>query len=269
MTDVEAARVLEARFGPAPPWGLVLGSGLGTVADDLVRGETVDYADIAGFPRVTVGGHPGRLSIGGWPSRPEIRVAVLRGRVHGYEGHPPERVVRPVRALARWGVSSVILTNAAGGIADRLAAGSLMVLSDHLNLTGDSPLRGGLESDSKRFVDMTEAYDPRLRATALATGLVESGVYAGVGGPQYETPAEVQMLERLGADAVGMSTVWETIALRERGVRVVAFSCITNRAAGRALRPLDHEDVKHQAARMQDSLSDVLTELFSADPPVA
>jgi len=179
----------------------------------------------------------------------------MQGRVHAYEGHPLSRVVFGVRLLAELGCQVVLLSNAAGGIADRLHAGSLMLIEDHLNLMGDSPLRGS-SARGPRFPDMSQAYDAELgQLCALSAGAagvaLERGVYAGLLGPSYETPAEIRMLKTLGADAVGMSTVPEVIALRQMGVRVGAVSCITNLAAGRSSEPLSHAEVEATAARVK------------------
>jgi purine-nucleoside phosphorylase len=221
-----------------PDTAVVLGSGLGG-ADLGPERARLPYARIPGFPRPRVPGHPGVLSLVG-------RAAVLRGRVHYYEGHPMEDVVAPVLALARLGVRRVILTNAAGGIADGLRPGDLMGIVDHLNLMGANPLRG-----APAFADLTRVYDRDLlrRAEAVARRLgfrLKRGVYAAMGGPSYETPAEVRMLRRLGADAVGMSTVPEAIAASAAGLKVLALSLITNRAAG-AGRPVSHAEVLARA----------------------
>jgi len=184
-----------------------------------------------------------------------VRVACMQGRVHAYEGHPLSRVVFGVRLLAELGCEVVLLSNAAGGIAEHLQAGSLMRIDDHLNLMGDNPLRGPSQR-GPRFPDMSRAYDLELgrlcELSAQAAGVaLERGVYAGLLGPCYETPAEVRMLKTLGADAVGMSTVSEVIALRQMGVRVAAVSCITNLAAGRSTEPLNHTEVEATAARVK------------------
>ena len=262
---------LRDRFGEAPPVAVVLGSGLSGLADclDDVEGRA-DYAGLPGFVPSTVAGHPGRVTVGRWAG---VRVALLEGRVHGYEGHDAQRVVSPVRAVAAWGTGVVILTNAAGGIADDCTRGRLMLIEDHLNLTGTSPLVGS--GGGARFVDMSDAYDADLRALfrrAAGDAPLAEGVYAGLLGPQYETPAEVRMLRTLGASAVGMSTVLETIALRAEGVRVAGISCITNRAAGLDSAALDHEDVRESARRSQAELSQLIEgflALFSgiASPP--
>jgi purine-nucleoside phosphorylase len=247
-----AAYVREA--APEPPaLGVVLGSGLSAFAEALTDPVVLPMRDVPHFPVPQVSGHPGNLIIGRLGS---ARVACLQGRVHFYEGHPVSVVVFGVRLLAELGCRAVFLTNAAGGIRDDLAAGDLMMISDHINLTGQSPLIGLEDPRGPRFPDMTEAYDVALRtlgrdaAEELNLDLRE-GVYAGVLGPSYETPAEIRMLRAIGADAVGMSTVLEVIALRKLGVRVAAVSAITNKAAGLSARTLDHADVEATAARIR------------------
>lgn len=251
----EAARAVSSIVSTRPVLGVVLGSGLGAFADSLTDVHRIPFASIPHFPEARVSGHAGNLCFGRAGS---VDVACLQGRVHAYEGHPIERVVFGVRLLASLGCRAVLLTNAAGGIRDDLDGGALMLIADHLNLTGSNPLVGPPSPGGVRFPDMTEAYDARLRALAhdaareLAIDLKE-GVYAGLLGPSYETPAEIRMLRVLGADAVGMSTVLETIALRELGVRVGAVSVITNRAAGLAGRPLDHAEVELTAQRVRSA----------------
>jgi purine-nucleoside phosphorylase len=243
--DRGTAHVL-SRLGERPLLGLVLGSGLGGFADSLSAPVRIPYAEIDGFPATTVAGHGGELVFG---SCGGARVLCLSGRIHLYEGHPPSRVVHGVRLLAALGCRAVILTNAAGSTRADLTPGSLVLLRDHINLTGQNPLVGPDEAPLPRFPDMTHIYDEELRvlaheaARATSTELVD-GVYAGVLGPSYETPAEVAMLAKLGADVVGMSTVHEAIALRHRGVRVGALSLVTNLAAGLSARPLDHVEVQ-------------------------
>lgn len=249
----ESATFVQQRLGTERPrLGLVLGSGLGALAEEL-RGLTrLAYADIPHMPTSSVAGHAGNLCSGQLGA---VRVLCLQGRVHGYEGHALSRVVFGVRLLAELGCEAVLLSNAAGGIAERLQAGSLMRIEDHLNLMGDSPLRGPA-ARGPRFPDMTQAYDAELgalceRAARDEAVALERGVYAGLLGPSYETPAEIRMLKTLGADAVGMSTVPETIALRQLGVKVGAVSCITNLAAGRSKEPLSHQEVETTAARVK------------------
>ena len=229
------------------PTGIVLGSGLGLLAEAVEIEREVAFAD-AGLPAAAVPGHAGRFVFGRLGG---TAVVLMQGRVHLYEGHSPQQVTAGVRWLAAQGVGNLILTNAAGSLNPRFEPGSWMLVTDHLNLTAASPLLG------PEFVDLTNSYDPRwrsgFRAAAAAQGMVlHEGVYAGLRGPQYETPAEIRMLRGVGADAVGMSTVLETIQARALGLRVAAFSCLTNWAAGIAPAALDHREVLavgRQAAR--------------------
>lgn len=246
-----AAAEVRRRHPEPPRIGVVLGSGLGDWATRLSSATELPYAAIPHMPRPSVAGHPGELWLGRIGG---VSVACLRGRVHAYEGHPVERVVFGVRLLAELGCSAVLLTNAAGGIRADLAPGSLMLLTDHINLSGRNPLVAWSPDGHPAFIDMTSAYEPRLLAAARKaadhTGVeLSEGVYAALLGPSYETPAEIRMLRSLGADAVGMSTALEVIALRERGVLVGAMSCITNAAAGLSGAALDHTDVQQTAAR--------------------
>lgn len=257
----EAVRIVREKAPERPAIGVVLGSGLGGFAAALEDRVAVPYRDIPGFPPPTVAGHGGELVLG------RVRgalVACLSGRVHLYEGHAPDRVVFGVRLLASLGCGIVLVTNAAGGIREGLRPGGLLLLRDHVNLTGTNPLIGSNEPPFPRFPDMSAAYDLRCRElareTARAEGLeLEEGVYAGVLGPSYETPAEIRMLRTLGADAVGMSTVLEVIALRHRGVRVGAVSVVTNVAAGLSDAPLDHADVQAAGAAARDRLERLLS----------
>ena len=218
--------------------GIVLGSGLGPLADAMTVSREVSFAG-AGLPPSTVPGHDGRFLLGDLGGAP---VVVMKGRVHLYEGHPPRMVAAGIRWMAEQGARRIVLTNAAGTLNPAFPPGGWMMLADHLNLTGGSPL------DGPEFIDMTHVYDPawraRFRETAAAAGMpLHEGVYAGLRGPQYETPAEIRMLRTLGADAVGMSTVHEAIQARALGLPVVAFSCLTNWAAGITGTTLDHHDV--------------------------
>lgn len=261
--------------GAAPSIALVLGSGLGSYADELADAHGIDYAEI-GFPRSGVVGHAGRLvygRAGRTASHPGVEVLLMQGRVHTYEGHSLQTVVLPVRALIAAGCQTVVLTNAAGGVGEGLQAGDLVLIRDHLNLMGDSPLRG--PNDARlgvRFPDMSEVYDAKLRATAqqVAARLqirMPTGVYAGLLGPQYETPSEVRMLRGLGADLVGMSTVPEAIVARHMGARVLGLSCVSNLAAGMTGQPLSHEEVTETAARVRGTfirlLDGIMAELAS------
>jgi purine-nucleoside phosphorylase len=257
-----AKSAIEQRLaGRRPVIGLVLGSGLGGVAGSLADSVRIPYSEIPGFVAPSVEGHAGELVVGGFAG---VTVACLSGRIHLYEGELLERVVFGVRLLSLLGCRGVLLTNAAGGIRADLGPGSLVVISDHLNLTGHNPLIGELAPGATRFIDMTAAYDPRFRALALEAARaaklsVAEGVYAGVLGPSYETPAEIRMLRALGADLVGMSTVLEVIALREQNVRVGAVSVVTNLAAGLGQGELDHADVQARGMAARDGLVALLT----------
>lgn len=234
------------RFPERPDVMVVLGSGLGTVADMLKERVSVSTAEFPGHPRSTVPGHAGMLHQGKIGKK---TVLIQQGRVHLYEGCSPAEVVRPIRAAILSGADTVVLTNAAGGINSRLSPGALMLIEDHLNLTGTSVLLGPNDDErGPRFPDMSGAYDADLRARMRAAAdkldiSLASGVYAGLLGPTYETPAEVRMLKALGADAVGMSTVQEVIAARHLGAKTTAVSCITNLAAGLSSTPLAHDEV--------------------------
>jgi purine-nucleoside phosphorylase len=225
--------------------GIVLGSGLAGLADAVERPVVIPYAQVPGVPEPTVPGHRGEFVAGTLEGVPVI---LQRGRLHLYEGHDPATAVFPVRLMAGLGVEMLVVTNAAGGIRASITPPALMLISDHLNLTGRSPLMGPAPDGEPRFPDMSAAYDPALRALAREVArdagvTLHEGVYAGLLGPSFETPAEIRMLATLGADAVGMSTVLEVIAARARGLRVLGISTITNPAAGITDRPLDHEEV--------------------------
>jgi purine-nucleoside phosphorylase len=251
VEEAAAAALRHSRVGK-PKLGLVLGSGLGHYAEKLGEASSVGYGELPQFPLTSVAGHAGRLwfgRVGGVPT------AVLQGRVHLYEGFRPAEVVFPVRTLAALGAEVVCLTNAAGGVRESFAQGDLMRVVDHLNLTGQNPLIGANDpARGARFPDLSQAYDPELGeildevAEALGQRL-HCGIYAQLTGPSYETPAEIRMLRGLGADAVGMSTVHETIALRHLGIRVAALSVITNPAAGVSAQPVLHSEVTAVAAR--------------------
>ncbi|MEJ2008431.1 MAG: purine-nucleoside phosphorylase [Acidobacteriota bacterium] len=262
---LRAASYLKRRSPAFPRVGIVLGSGAENVAARLADPKTIPYRRIPNFPRPAVEGHAGRLHIGLWN---EVPVAILAGRVHFYEGCTPAEVVFTVRTLGLAGVETLILICAAGGIAPAAAPGSLMIFSDHVNLQGSSPLAGAHnERWGERFVDLSQAYDLDLRreakkaATALRIMCFE-GIYAAVPGPNYETPAEIRALKRLGADAAGMSTVPEVIAARQLNMRVLAIALITNRAAGIAKRPLSHEEVLEVGDRASENLARLLDRLL-------
>lgn len=264
---MQAARHLKGRFPSFPKVGIVLGSGMESLAGCLSDSKTIPYARIPHFPRPAVEGHAGQLHIGHWNKLP---VAILAGRVHLYEGFTPAEVVFAVRTLRLAGVESLILTCAAGGIAPAAVPGSLMVFADHLNFQGSSPLAGPYEHRwGERFVDLSRVYDQRLQGAALKSAKALrlkcfEGVYAAVLGPNYETPAEIRALKQLGADAVGMSTVPEAIAARQLNMRVLAVALITNRAAGIAKRPLRHEEVLAAGSRASRNLARLLDHVLSS-----
>lgn len=238
-----------------PALGIVLGSGFHNLEAEMRVAKEIPYTKLPGFPPTAIRGHRGKLLLGHLGPTPVI---VLGGRAHYYEGHDFSKVTFAVRTLAAFGVTDLLLTNAAGGINPALRPGDFMVLTDHINLMGANPLRGEVPPDLPRFVDLTRAYDPGLsdflRRAALECSLsLQSGVYLAVSGPSYETPAEVRAFARWGADAVGMSTVPEVIAARQYGLRVAAVSCITNHAAGMTPRPLSHEEVLLTAERVKIS----------------
>ena len=250
--------------------GVVLGSGLGGVADRLEGARSVPYASLPGFPETTVAGHPGRLVAGTIAGKTAL---LLCGRVHGYEGYPPCEIGFGVRVVAALGVRTLIVTNAAGGVDPTLAAGDIVAISDHINLTGASPLSGpNDERLGPRFVDMTEAYDPALRAIANVAAPAAIGrqlreaIYAGMAGPAYETPAEVRLLRTLGAGLVGMSTVHEVIAARHAGIAVLGLSLVANPAAGVNPGPLRHEDVTRAATAGADALGKLIVAIVAALP---
>ena len=259
----EAAAYLKSVTEP-PSIAVILGSGLGAFANTLESAITIPYGDIPHFPDVHVVGHSGQLVIGTIPGS-TTRVAALAGRVHLYEGHAVTKVVHPVRSLAKWGVKGAILTNAAGGINPSFNVGDLMLITDHLNLSGTNPLLGLNDRRlGTRFPDMSTAYNPefgaKISAWANACGIhLQKGVYCGLLGPSYETPAEINMLKVIGGDAVGMSTVCEVIAANHAGMSVAGFSCITNLAAGMGDEPLNHQEVKASADEARDRFIKLLT----------
>lgn len=244
LAALEAA--VRVRTGLVPEVGIVLGSGLGGLADDLADPVVIPFDELPGWPAATAPGHAGRLLLGQLGGRP---VVMLQGRFHLYEGNDPGLVVQPVLLFKRLGARVLVLTNAAGGLDPTFGPGTLMVMRDHLNLTGRSPLMGpNADELGPRFTDLTDAWDPRLRerlhAAAAAEGIaLTEGIYVGLTGPTFETPAEVRMLASLGGHAVGMSTVLECIAARWVGLEVCGVSLVTNAGAGYTGEPLTHEEV--------------------------
>jgi purine-nucleoside phosphorylase len=263
MHDLEeAVRFIGNATELRPHIGLVLGSGLGAFAKSLSGVTRLPYGRIPHFPAATAAGHKGEAVLG-WSQG--VPVAVLSGRTHYYEGYALERVVFPIRALGRLGVKTLILTNAAGAVNVSFKPGDLMIIEDHINHMGGSPLVGPNEDElGPRFPDMSEAYDLALRAIAekacrKAGVQARKGVYLAVSGPSYETPAEFRMARAIGADAIGMSTVPETIAARHMDLRVLGLSCITNKAADILKKKLDHREVLEVGERFQSSFVEVLT----------
>jgi len=251
----EQIAYLELRIGVKPDVAIVLGSGLGPMSDEVEDALVIPYEEIPGWPRSTAIGHAGKLIFGKLEGR---NVVVMSGRAHLYEGHAIDKVVLGVRVLARLGARQVILTNAAGGINLGYQRGALVLIEDHINLQGTNPLIGpNDETLGPRFPDMTFCYSPRLRqlaeARALAVGIaLQKGVYAALSGPSYETPAEIRYLRAIGADLVGMSTVPEAIALNHLGAEVLAFSCVTNMAAGITNEKIHHDEVLETGVQVRE-----------------
>ncbi|HEY2547763.1 MAG TPA: purine-nucleoside phosphorylase [Candidatus Acidoferrum sp.] len=249
-----AANFIHSKTDLRPNIALVLGSGLGAFADEFASATKIPYADIPNFPRSTAIGHAGQLVIG---NVGDVPVVGMQGRVHLYEGYSAKEVAFPIRVFARMSVKAVILTNAAGGIKHEFTQGQLVVIKDHINLQGVSPLTGPNDDRfGPRFPDMTVAYDRRFREIAVGAGNrnhigLYEGFYAAVPGPSYETPSEIRYLRGIGADLVGMSTVPEVIAARHSGIRVLGISCVTNAAAGILDQPLNHKEVLETAERVK------------------
>jgi purine-nucleoside phosphorylase len=268
---IEAAAFLRPMFDKLTPRiGVVLGSGLGAVADAAVPVATVPYHEIPHFPQSTVEGHSGRLIAG---RIGEVPVVVMQGRVHSYEGYTPQQVTFPMRVLGMLGIRAVVLTNAAGGIQQGYSVGQLVALGDHINQMGWNPLTGPNEERfavrkgaGLRFFDMTEAYSKRLlklaqEAAAEEGFSLEEGVYLATPGPCFETPAEIRAFRSLGATLVGMSTVPETIVARHMGIKVLGISCVTNLAAGLGANQLSHEEVSETGKKVEKRLAALITRL--------
>lgn len=263
----ESAIFIKSKMGSRrPKIGVVLGSGLGVFGDHVTNKIEIPYGDIPNFGKTSVTGHAGKLIIGEVSG---IELIVFQGRFHAYEGHSLDSVVLPVRVLKLIGADSVILTNASGGINSAYEPGDLVCITDHLNLTGSTPLLGVNEDKlGPRFPDMSETYKREFiqiieRVSEEKKLNVKKGIYAGVLGPAYETPAEIKMLKILGADMVGMSTVPEAIAANHAGLNICAISCITNYAAGISNEKLDHEDVKEVAALATKRFVELLSSIVS------
>lgn len=262
----QAARTISSRSSLQPQVALILGSGLGAFADEFADAVAIPYGEIPGFAISTAEGHAGRLIIG---KVGDVPVIAMQGRVHFYEGYTLEEVTFPIRVFKLLGIKRLVLTNAAGGIDIELNQGALMVISDHLNLMGANPLRGpNDERFGPRFPDLSEAYSRDLQEKAVdearALGIeIRRGIYAALAGPSYETPAEIHMLRALGADAVGMSTVPETIVARQMGIDVLGISCITNMAAGISDEPINHAEVMETGQRVRATFTKLLRGIIS------
>src|ERR1700682_2907916 len=265
----QAARTIRARISQEPRIAVVLGSGLGDFADEFQNAVAIPYAEIPSFPTSTAQGHAGRLVVGLVDNLP---VLAMQGRVHFYEGYSLEEVTFPVRTFGLLGIKTLVLTNAAGGIDIELNQGALMVISDHLNLMGVNPLRGPNDDRfGPRFPDMTEVYSRELQQRAIAEahalGIdLRRGIYAGLAGPSYETPAEIHMLRAFGADAVGMGTGPEAIVARHMGMNVLGISCITNMAAGISENPINHEEVMETGQRVRETFTQLLRRVIAKAP---
>jgi purine-nucleoside phosphorylase len=262
----DAARLIESKISVHPEIGVVLGSGLGEFADSLGHTLRLSYKEIPGFPLSTAVGHRGELVIGrlGANGRGTVELAVMSGRFHLYEGYTAQQVTSGIRLFRELGIQRVILTNAAGGINPNFGKGALVLISDHINLQGANPIVGPSDEQlGPRFPDMTEAYSVSFRQVARASAAelgitLHEGVYAGVLGPSYETPAEIRFLKTIGADMVGMSTVAETIAANRMGMKVLGISCVTNLAAGLSGEKLNHEEVLEIAHRVSGTFLKLL-----------
>jgi purine-nucleoside phosphorylase len=256
-----AARIIRSRTTETPRIAVILGSGLGAFADDFENAVGIPYEDITGFPRSTAEGHAGRLVIG---KIDQVPLMAMQGRVHFYEGYSLEQVTFPIRVFKLLGIKTLILTNASGGVNVQFSQGALMIISDHLNLLGDNPLRGPNDTRfGPRFPDMTSVYSPELQQIVIeeAKALnveVRRGIYAALAGPSYETPAEIHLMRTLGADAVGMSTVPEAIVARHMEIEVLGISCITNMAAGISDEPINHDDVMATGDRVRETFTQLL-----------
>ena len=270
----EAAEFIRSKYSKRPKIAVVLGSGLGAFADELTDAVKIPYPEIPHFARSTVEGHAGQLVLGEIDG---ITIAAQQGRFHYYEGYEMDQVVFPVRTFGLLGVKNVILTNAAGSLKSEMIPGSLMLISDHINCIGANPLRGPNDTRfGPRFPDMTSAYDPELQEIAVEasdqiakerfengvdtelTDFLHRGVYCGLSGPTYETPAEIRMYRLLGADALGMSTVPEAIVARHQGMKVLGISCITNFAAGMTDEEIDHGHVMETGAKVAEVFKELL-----------
>lgn len=269
MEVKEASTYIKDKLSVTPEIGLILGSGLGVLAEEIQNKTTIPYADIPHFPKSTVEGHAGQLVIGTLSGK---QVIAMQGRFHYYEGYSMEQVTLPIVVMKKLGIHSLIITNAAGGINKEFSPGDLMVITDHINNMGSNPLIGPNDSQlGERFPDMSSAYHPtyiknaELCAKKLQIQL-RKGIYVGNTGPTYETPAEVEMLRAFGGDAVGMSTVPEVIMANYLGLKVLGISCISNMAAGILDEPLSHKEVIETTEKVKENFINLLKEIISTLP---
>ncbi|WCK55965.1 purine-nucleoside phosphorylase [Aneurinibacillus sp. Ricciae_BoGa-3] len=266
----EVADFISARVKIKPEIGLILGSGLGVLAEEIEDAVKIDFSEIPHFPVSTVEGHAGKLVVGSLNGK---QVAAMQGRFHFYEGYSMQQVTFPVYVMRQLGIHSIIITNACGGMNRSFSPGDLMIIADHINLTGSNPLIGkNLEEFGPRFPDMSTAYTPEYRQLARQKArelgiTIQEGVYTGISGPTYMTPAELIMLARLGGDAVGMSTVPEVIAARHVGMKVLGISCVTDMAIGEELEPLTHEQVVEVANRTRPRFIQLVTSVLKEMKP--
>jgi purine-nucleoside phosphorylase len=262
----KAASFINSRFQDTPEIGLILGSGLGVLADEIENPVRIPYSDIPEFPVSTVEGHAGQLVLGDLAGK---KVVAMQGRFHYYEGYSMEKVTFPVRVMKLLGIEKLIVTNAAGGVNEEFEPGDLMIITDHINYTGTNPLIGANdERFGPRFPDMSEAYNKELNAKAKEIAanlgiLVKEGVYVGFSGPTYETPAEIRFTRSMGGDAVGMSTVPEVIVARHSGIKVLGISCITNMASGILDQPLSHDEVIETTEKVKSSFLRFVKEIVN------
>lgn len=264
--DIAAAKYIGDRINLKTTIGIILGSGLGGLAEEIEGQQILPYSSIPYFPETTVQGHAGRLIAGNISG---VNVLAMQGRFHYYEGHPMADIIFPIKVMRYLGIKTLIVSNAAGGVNRSFAPGDLMVIKDHINLMGKSPLVGVYDpSIGPRFPDLSRPYDPSLIELAKACGKameisLKEGIYVSFTGPNYETPAEIRMVEKIGGDAVGMSTVPEVIAARWCGMKVLGFSCITNFAAGITDCPLNHEEVIQTADIIREKFSGLIKMVIS------
>ncbi|WP_040211846.1 purine-nucleoside phosphorylase [Clostridium polynesiense] len=262
----EASDFIKSKLNYQPEIGVILGSGLGDMAEGIENKVIIKYNDIPHFPVSTVQGHAGQFVIGDYKGR---KVIMMQGRFHFYEGNPMQTVVMPVYVMKLIGVSKLIVTNAAGGVNTSFNPGDLMIITDHINFSGDNPLIGkNYEEIGPRFPDMSQAYSRRLVEKAIDASeklslKIQKGVYMMFSGPTYETPAEIKMARKLGADAVGMSTVPEVIAANHCGIETLGISCITNMAAGILDQPLNHEEVIETSAKVKANFIELVSNIIS------